>query len=126
MAVMTSNPATGESRSTSLGETSDEDLRRVTALARSAAPRLAQSGRRSRAALLEQIADAMEACRAELIRTADAETALGETRLNGELSRSVFQFRLFADAVREGHGDRRDDGRRLVAAVQDTHRAPSL
>ncbi|WP_262401301.1 aldehyde dehydrogenase (NADP(+)) [Actinomadura sp. CNU-125] len=36
------------------------------------------------------------------MRIADAETALGPDRLRGELARSAFQFRLFAEAVEEG------------------------
>ena len=35
-------------------------------------------------------------------RLTDEESHLGETRLNGELTRTTFQLRLFADQVREG------------------------
>ena len=38
----------------------------------------------------------------ELIGVADRETGLGAARLAGEVGRSAFQFRLFADALREG------------------------
>lgn len=55
-----------------------------------------------RAGLLDAIADAVETHREELVAVAERETALGAARLHGELSRSVFQFRLFGEAVRDG------------------------
>src|SRR5690606_22092091 len=59
-------------------------------------------GRSRRAELLEQLAHALEADRSEIVRIADEETRLGSTRLNGELTRTCFQFRLFAEVLREG------------------------
>ncbi|MFI0449977.1 aldehyde dehydrogenase (NADP(+)) [Actinomadura sp. 6N118] len=56
----------------------------------------------TRAATLTAVADALEAARAELVALADEESHLGETRLNGELTRTTFQLRLFADEVRKG------------------------
>ncbi|MFG2001842.1 aldehyde dehydrogenase (NADP(+)) [Spirillospora sp. NPDC048911] len=56
----------------------------------------------TRAATLTAVADALEAARAELVALADEESHLGETRLNGELTRTTFQLRLFADEVRAG------------------------
>lgn len=52
--------------------------------------------------MLNSIADSLDARRELLVQTADEETGLGVPRLNGELSRSVFQFRLFAEALHEG------------------------
>src|SRR3712207_4228706 len=37
-----------------------------------------------------------------LFRSADRETALGTTRLNGELNRTCYQLRLFAEVLAEG------------------------
>src|SRR3712207_8813319 len=37
-----------------------------------------------------------------LFRSADRETALGTTRLNGELTRTAYQLRLFAEVLDEG------------------------
>lgn len=48
------------------------------------------------------MADGLEAEREAIVRTADAETALGESRLGGELTRTCFQLRMFADVVEEG------------------------
>lgn len=55
-----------------------------------------------RASLLCALASALEAERTALIRLADVETALGEVRLNGELDRTAFQLRRFADIARRG------------------------
>src|SRR5262245_10369683 len=55
-----------------------------------------------RAAVLERVADAIAARVDELWRVADEETALGETRLRGEVARSAGQFRLFAQVLRDG------------------------
>lgn len=59
-------------------------------------------GRARRAALLDELADALEADRSILVETADREARLGTTRLNGELTRTCFQLRLFGEVLREG------------------------
>ncbi|MFC4058150.1 aldehyde dehydrogenase (NADP(+)) [Planomonospora corallina] len=56
----------------------------------------------TRAQVLEAVADALEKNVEELWRVADAETALGETRLRGEVARAAGQFRLFAKVLRDG------------------------
>ncbi|WP_084469710.1 aldehyde dehydrogenase (NADP(+)) [Jiangella gansuensis] len=61
-----------------------------------------QAGRTGRADALDAIADAFEADREAIVATADRETGLGPTRLNGELTRTTFQLRLFAEVLREG------------------------
>ncbi|MCG5211787.1 aldehyde dehydrogenase (NADP(+)) [Streptosporangium sp. KLBMP 9127] len=66
-----------------------------------------------RAVTLDAVADALAARVEELWAAADAETALGETRLRGEVGRAAGQFRLFAQVLRDGahvsavvdHGD---------------------
>ncbi|MDI3403610.1 aldehyde dehydrogenase (NADP(+)) [Streptomyces cavernicola] len=55
-----------------------------------------------RAHALETVADALEAERADLVALANAETHLDAPRLNGELTRTAFQLRLFAEEVRAG------------------------
>src|SRR3712207_9176215 len=55
-----------------------------------------------RATLLRALADALEARRDDVVAVADRETALGPTRLNGELTRTCYQLRLFADVLDEG------------------------
>ncbi len=56
----------------------------------------------TRAALLRGLAAALEADREGLIALADEETALGPIRLNGELDRTAFQLRRFADIAERG------------------------
>lgn len=51
----------------------------------------------TRGALLRALAAALEADREALVALADEETALGPVRLNGELDRTAFQLRRFAD-----------------------------
>ncbi|WP_042413783.1 aldehyde dehydrogenase (NADP(+)) [Streptacidiphilus anmyonensis] len=65
--------------------------------AHAALPALAERARR--AALLRAAAERLHAAGPELIAAADAETALGTARLTGELARTVFQLRYFADLV---------------------------
>jgi NADP-dependent aldehyde dehydrogenase len=56
----------------------------------------------TRAALLRGLASALESDREELVTLADEETALGPVRLNGELDRTAFQLRRFADIAERG------------------------
>lgn len=58
---------------------------------------------RRRVALMNTIADEIEALGPELIQTAMAESNLPEARLNGEKARTVFQWRSYADAVEKGY-----------------------
>ncbi|MCH6469807.1 aldehyde dehydrogenase (NADP(+)) [Sinomonas terrae] len=56
----------------------------------------------TRAEWLESVASALEADAEALIQVAARETHLSEPRLTGELRRSVFQLRLFAEEIRAG------------------------
>lgn len=55
-----------------------------------------------RAAFLRTAAERLEAAKEHLVEVADAETALGPVRLTGELARTCYQLRAFADIVDEG------------------------
>ncbi|MGI8868734.1 MAG: aldehyde dehydrogenase (NADP(+)), partial [Mycobacteriales bacterium] len=52
--------------------------------------------------LLRAVADALAADAGPIVALADRETALGSPRLPGELTRTTYQLRLFADALEEG------------------------
>jgi NADP-dependent aldehyde dehydrogenase len=80
--------------------TAQVDERCRTALA--AAEPLDTLGRDGRAALLDALAAALDAHRDPIVAVADRETALGTTRLTGELTRTTYQLRLFADVLRDG------------------------
>lgn len=56
----------------------------------------------TRAALLRGLAAALESDRDALVALADEETALGPVRLNGELDRTTYQLRRFADIAERG------------------------
>ncbi|MEU8850391.1 aldehyde dehydrogenase (NADP(+)) [Streptomyces sp. NPDC048564] len=55
-----------------------------------------------RAAFLRSAADRLQTAKDHLVEAADAETALGPVRLTGELARTCYQLRAFADIVDEG------------------------
>ena len=64
----------------------------------------------TRAEVLIAIGDALDAAAGELVPLAQTETRLPEGRLRGELKRTAFQLRLFADVIRDGaHTDARID-----------------
>ena len=71
-------------------------------LACDAAGSWAASDGACRAALLDGLAEALGSDRAALVSLADSETHLGAARLNGELDRTIFQLRGFAEVVLEG------------------------
>lgn len=62
----------------------------------------ALTDRTVRAAFLRTAAERLEAAKDQLVEAADAETALGPVRLTGELARTCYQLRTFADIVDEG------------------------
>lgn len=69
-----------------------------------------------RAALLRGLADALEQNQAELVAMADHESGLGEGRLNGEVARTAYQLRGFADEVESGVPYRRVDDEAVAGA----------
>ncbi|HVV22098.1 MAG TPA: aldehyde dehydrogenase (NADP(+)) [Pseudonocardiaceae bacterium] len=101
-AVTSTDPRTGRVVETVAEETTPEQVEQIAGRAAAAAPQLEKLGRPFRAGLLRALADALEADRATIVELADRETALGEPRLNGELTRTCYQLRLFAEAVEEG------------------------
>ena len=56
----------------------------------------------TRAALLEAIAEAVDAARDDLVPIAVEESRLGVDRLTGEVGRTTGQLRLMAQVVRDG------------------------
>ncbi len=78
------------------------EIDRAVALALDAHPEFEQRGRFHRAALLERIADEIEALGDTLLDRMHQETALPPGRCAGERGRTVGQLRAFAALVREG------------------------
>ncbi|WP_394771358.1 aldehyde dehydrogenase family protein [Lacisediminihabitans sp.] len=103
MTITTTDPASGITTDTGIEETTDDQVARITAAAAAAFEHLRGTSRVWRAGLLRALADGLEADRTSLVATAAAETGLAATpRLDGELTRSAFQLRLFAEAIEEG------------------------
>lgn len=100
--LTTTNPRTAETRATEIQESTDADVAAAVAAAVSAFGTMRWTSRSWRAGLLEALAAALEEHREELVEIADRETGLGAPRLTGEVGRSAFQFRLFAEALRDG------------------------
>ena len=98
--ISTTNPATGITDDTGIEATTDAQVVEITAAAAGAFHALRNESRAWRAGLLRALADGLEADRATLTATASAETGLAASpRLDGELTRSAFQLRLFAEAI---------------------------
>lgn len=83
-------------------DTTAADLETVLATAAAARRPLARTTPAWRADALDAVARALEDARTELVALAAAESHLPEPRLNGELTRTAFQARLFASGLRDG------------------------
>lgn len=100
--VASIDPRTGAQAAVVAEETTSAEVDRLCRAAASAAPWLEAAGREFRASLLRRMADALEARGEEVVALADRETGIGPTRLGGELRRTCFQLRLFAEVLEEG------------------------
>ncbi|NUS14285.1 MAG: aldehyde dehydrogenase family protein, partial [Streptomyces sp.] len=98
--VWSVDPRTGKQGEQVAVEATAEDVDHAVRAAAAAIPALADRSVRSR--LLRAAAGALEDAAGRVIAAADAETALGVPRLTGELARTAFQLRAFADVVDEG------------------------
>ena len=98
----------------------DEVLEDVLQAASEAAESYCTLAPRRRAQMLSAIADRLDEAGSSLIELAAAETHLPPARLQGELRRTTFQLRLFADRVREN----RDLDIRIDAADPDWGSGP--
>ncbi|KPI07050.1 Aldehyde dehydrogenase (NADP(+)) [Actinobacteria bacterium OK074] len=98
--VWSVDPRTGKQREQVAVEATAQEVDAVVRAAQDA--RAALADRTVRAAFLRTAADRLEAAKDGLVEVADAESALGPVRLTGELARTCFQLRSFADIVDEG------------------------
>jgi NADP-dependent aldehyde dehydrogenase len=96
------NPRTGEHLDPVADDTTKDQVHRMCEQAAAAAPQLAALPRKHRAHLLDRIAAAIEAHREQLIDIACKETGFTAAKLGGEATRAAYQFRFFADVVRDG------------------------
>ncbi|MFF1395397.1 aldehyde dehydrogenase (NADP(+)) [Streptomyces sp. NPDC058287] len=98
--VWSVDPRTGKQREQVAVEATAEEVDQAVRAARAATGALAD--RTVRAAFLRSAAELLDASKDHLVEAADAETALGPVRLTGELARTSYQLRAFADIVDEG------------------------
>src|SRR5207344_438472 len=78
------------------------EVEEVVAAAAGAAGTWAGLDRSARSQALRAVADQLDAAVDELVSIGVRETHLGEPRLRGELRRTTFQLKLFADVVDDG------------------------
>ena len=100
--IVSVDPRTGRAVEVVAQETTDEEVDSLCTAALAAAPLLEELGRARRTALLSALADALETRRGDIVPLADRETALGSGRLEGELTRTCYQLRLFGEVLQEG------------------------
>ncbi|MFJ3338324.1 aldehyde dehydrogenase (NADP(+)) [Streptomyces sp. NPDC086766] len=98
--VWSVDPRTGKQREQVAVEATAQEVDAAVRAAHEA--RAALADRAVRSAFLRTAADRLEAAKDRLVEAADAETALGPVRLTGELARTCYQLRAFADLVEEG------------------------
>jgi NADP-dependent aldehyde dehydrogenase len=97
-------------------ETSPEEVDAACLAAAGAAPAFERLGRSGRAGVLRAMADGLEQRGEDIVALADRETGIGSTRLAGELKRTCYQLRLFADVL--------DDGAYLEAIIDHAGDTP--
>ncbi|MBN3726671.1 aldehyde dehydrogenase (NADP(+)) [Burkholderia sp. Ac-20379] len=95
-------PATGQEIEPEFGPGGADDVDRACRLADAAFDAFRNAPLDTRAALLERIAERIEALGPTLIERLHLETALPVARLEGERARTCGQLRLFATVVRDG------------------------
>lgn len=93
---------TGQPHGDAWPESTPAQIEAAVAAAAQAADAFAATSAADRAALLRDLAGALEAQRDTLVPVADRESGLGPVRLNGELDRTAFQLRGFADVIERG------------------------
>jgi len=100
--VISTNPSTGEERSLGFAESSEDEVLAAAQRALDALDDYANRPLVWRAGLLRAMAEELESDALNLVAVANAETALPNARLEGELRRTAFQLRFFADVVTDG------------------------
>lgn len=93
---------TGQPHGDAWAASSPAEIDAAVAAAAQAADAFAATSAEDRAGLLRALADALESQRDGLVPVADRESGLGPVRLNGELDRTAFQLRGFADVLERG------------------------
>ena len=112
---------TGEPLGNPIPETTSEQVDAIATAAGQAFETWSGSTSNARHALLSGLAAALEHDRKALVELADQETALGQARLNGELDRTAFQLRRFADLALQRIPFARVDDPEILGAPPSGH-----
>ena len=100
--VASTDPRTGQVVETVAHEFTPAEVDARCRTAAAAAAALDAAGPAGRARMLRAMADELEADADAIVALADRESALGSSRLRGELARSSLQLRLFAGVLDDG------------------------
>src|SRR5215472_14808121 len=100
--LASTDPRTGQVVETVAHEFTPAEVDARCRTAAAAAAALDAAGPAGRARMLRAMADELEADADAIVALADRESALGSSRLRGELARSSFQLRLFAGVLDDG------------------------
>ena len=100
--VVSIDPRTAAIAEVVSSTTTPQEVAALCVAAAAAALALERLGRAGRAAVLRSMADALESRGDDIISVADRETGIGPTRLGGELKRTCYQLRLFAEVLEDG------------------------
>jgi 2,5-dioxopentanoate dehydrogenase len=96
------DPRTGRAAEIAFREATGEEVRQAARAAAQASRELRTWSTRRLAPVLRTVADALEETHDQIVQLADRETALGVSRLEGELARTTGQLRSFARLLEEG------------------------
>lgn len=102
MTIQSVNPRSGEKFGPIFFETTSFELDEIVALSQISLQIWQTRSPSFRANCLQSVANALQENMEELVKISDLETGLGEVRLTGEIGRTVFQIREFANALQEG------------------------
>lgn len=96
------DPATGSALQPVYHDATAADVDRAAALAWDALRSYRHTNLETRASFLESIADEIEALGSTLTKRVHAETGIPPARVDGEISRTTGQLRMYAAVIREG------------------------
>lgn len=96
------NPRTGQASGPVFLDTSSAEIETIIAEAKAGFRAWSTAPMAKRVKAMNAIADAIDSNEAALVEIADLETGLGVPRLTGEVGRTTFQIREFANAIGTG------------------------
>ncbi len=102
MSIRSVNPRTGEEFGPTFESTPQSEINSMIMNAVASYTQWSRTAPKERARILNLLAESIDANVAPLVAIADLETGLGAVRLTGEVARTTYQIRTFADALIDG------------------------